>query len=119
MSVFLGAIAGFILGVILGFCFSINHITRIIGAIVGAAHYYFVHRLGVEIGIYFIDAIIFGLSVLDICAAFFVIYEVGCLIGFVLELLGFDIDTSGGSSHTPIQSTFMGELVGMLSSLFR
>ena len=111
----LGFFVGFISCGIVGILLGTNHITRVIGIIIGALQCYVLFYLGIgpdgALG-----WLIVGSLVLVLFAACFAIYEVGCLIGFVLELLGVDIDTS--SEPSPY-SHAMGGLANWLSSFFR
>lgn len=117
---FLGFPIGIILAVVLSAVLADHHITRIIGAIIGAAHYYFVHRLQMEVGIRFVDGMLFTFSLFDLTALLFAIMEVFCIITLVvtavISLFGGDISIDAPS---PGMSHVMGGLANLIATFFR
>ncbi len=112
MLIVFGLLVGGIGGLIIASLLCFNHLTKIIEIIIGAAHYYFVYHAHADVGADFIGGLIMGLSVLDLFAAFLVISELCCLIGFVMNGVGYDSKPSP-SSHA------IGGLVNLIMSFFR
>ncbi len=109
MLIVFGLLVGGIGGLIIALLLCFNHLTKIIEIIIGAAHYYFVYHAHADVGADFIGGLIMGLSVLDLFAAFLVIHELCCLIGFVMN---------GNSKPSP-SSHATGGLVNLIMSFFR